>query len=57
MPKGTGYGNSAQHASTAAGAAGTTVESTGKTAIRKTLTPVFGKRGGKRSTSKRGGRR
>ncbi len=56
MPKGTGYGKSMQHASTAAGAAGTTVESTGKTAIRKTLTPVFG-RGGKRSTSKRGGRR
>ncbi len=46
-----------QHAATSAGAAGTTVEKTGKTSIRKTITPVFGKRGGTRATSKRGGRR
>lgn len=53
MPKGMGYGT---HASTAEGAAGTNVETTGKTSIRKTITPVFGKRGGKRGSSKRGAR-
>ena len=47
-----------QHAATAKGAAGTTVDKTGKTAIRKTLEAPFGKRSGKRATSKRsGGRR
>ena len=54
MPKGKGYGT---YASSAGGGTGTNVETTGKTSIRKTNTPVFGKRGGKRTTSKRGGRR
>lgn len=38
-------------------APGTTVASTGKTAIRSTMTPVFGKKSGKRSTAKRAGAR
>ena len=54
MKHGTGYGT---HASKAGGGAGTMVESSGKTKVRKTLEPVFGKRVGKRATSKRGGRR
>ena len=57
MPKGKGYGKSMTHAATADGAAGTYVDSDGKTSVRKTIDPPFGKRsGGKRSGRKRGGR-
>ncbi len=45
-----------QRASTSAGAAGTHVDKDGKTSVRKTIDPPFGKRGGKRGTSKRGAR-
>ncbi len=56
MPKGMGYGKSMQRASSSAGAAGTHVDKDGKTSIRKTLDPPFGKRKSKRGTSKRGAR-
>jgi len=37
--------------------AGAPVTTTGKTSIRSTMTPVFGKRAGKRSAAKRSGSR
>ena len=56
MPKGMGYGKSMQHAATADGAAGTYVDANGKTSVRKTIDPPFGKKSAKRTGRKRGGR-